>query len=240
MGLIAMILVVICAQFLRRAPSQKNILTLEVNTVMKEDPNMPIRVISLREATRSRQLWIICAMGLISGFWVHTVMVHIVLHATDIGVSAAASAVILSIIGILSTGSKIGMGSMEDRIGSRRVMIIVFILASTSFLGLRFASEVWMLYLFAAVFGVAYGGFSSVQSPMVAEYFDLRSHGAIFGVALFATQIGGSLGSLVAGRIFDISGSYHWAFILCTILSVAGLILSLLLDHNRIPKSKVT
>ena len=83
-----------------------------------------------------------------------------------------------------------------------------------------------MLYLFAAVFGFGYGGFATVQSPLVADFFGLRAHGAILGLAGFATVAGGAIGALVAGTIFDLSGSYQWAFILCLIFGIASVVLS--------------
>jgi MFS family permease len=134
---------------------------------------------------------------------------------------------------MISIGSKIGMGSLGDRFGNRNIMIMVFILVSLAFLWLRFAGELWMLYFFAVIFGLGYGGFVAVQSPMVADYFGLKSHGVIFGLALFSANSGGALGSLVAGRIFDINGNYELAFLICAVLGIAGLILSLLLKSAR-------
>ena len=46
-------------------------------------------------------------------------------------------------------------------------------------------------------------------------------------------SIGGSLGPLVTGYIFDISHSYHWAFILCAFLSLTGLVLTMSLKSTR-------
>jgi MFS family permease len=102
-----------------------------------------------------------------------------------------------------------------------------------------------MLYLCGALFGLGFGGFGAVQSPLTAEFFGLRAHGAIFSLFMFAQNIGGAAGPLAAGSIFDISGNYQWAFVLCTILSVAGLILSMLpllknpLDIFEIDQSEV-
>jgi MFS family permease len=100
-------------------------------------------------------------------------------------------------------------------------------------LWLIFANELWMLYLFAVVYGLGYGGFAAVCSPLVADFFGLKALGAIFGLANMASSIGGALGPLTAGRIFDISGSYHWAFILCAALAIAALIMSTSLKAAR-------
>lgn len=228
-GSIALVLIVLLAQFLRRAPSPGSSLTSVTKFEVTGPPNVQLRGLSLGKAVRTWQLWLIFLMTLFIGFSMQTVMVHIVAHATDISISAAAAALIVSVIGIVSIGGKLVMGGMGDRSGNRYIVIIVFILAVLAFLWLRFANELWMLYLFAAVFGLQYGGYSAVLSPLVAEYFGLKSHGAIFGLVMFAMGTGGAVGPLITGRIFDISGSYDWAFILCAIINVAGLSLSIML-----------
>jgi MFS family permease len=233
-GLIVLVVTTVMAQFLRREPGQMGLLPYGADSVSADSQNLGIKGFSLQEAIRGRHFWIMFVAFLLGGLGVHSAMVHIVPHATDIGFSASAAAAILSAVGIVSIGSKIGMGSIIDKIGSRRVMIVVFIVMSLSYLWLLSADDLWKLYLFAVAFGVAYGGFSAAQSPIIAELFGLRVHGTIFGLAMFAANTGGAVGSLVAGRIFDISSSYHWAFLLCTILGVVGLALSVLLKVARV------
>jgi MFS family permease len=60
---------------------------------------------------------------------------------------------------------------------------------------------------------------------MAAELFGTRAHGYLFGIVNFAGTVGGALGPLVAGRIFDVSQSYQWAFLLLAIFSAAGMVL---------------
>jgi MFS family permease len=227
LGSIALVLITVLAQFLRSAPSQNSPLNRNGAPAPTEHPNLQVQGLSLGEACHTRQFWTIVAMSFLFVFGQQTVMVHIVAHATDIGISTMAATTILSVIGVVSIGGKLAMGIIGDRIGNRNIMILVFILISLGFLWLTFSAELWMLYLFAAVFGLSYGGFATVQSPLVADCFGLKAHGVLFGAVSFATSSGGAVGSLVAGRIFDISGSYQWAFILCIILGLASLILSI-------------
>jgi MFS family permease len=86
-----------------------------------------------------------------------------------------------------------------------------------------------MLYLFAAVYGLAHGGFFTVISPIVAEFFGIGSHGVLFGVVGFSGTVGGAIGPFLAGHIFDITSSYQLVFFILTGVSVAGLILISLL-----------
>jgi len=121
------------------------------------------------------------------------------------------------------------MGSAGDRFGHRLVMVICFIILAVALSGLQFARELRMLYLFAVIYGFAHGGFFALISPLIAELFGLSSHGVIFGIVNFSGTIGGATGPLLAGRIFDVTGSYQLAFLVCAVVMVVALILSLLL-----------
>jgi MFS-type transporter involved in bile tolerance (Atg22 family) len=67
----------------------------------------------------------------------------------------------------------------------------------------------------------------------VAELFGIGSHGAIFGIVVFFGTTGGALGPILAGYIFDITGSYHPTFWLICLISVIGLGLLLSLKPVR-------
>ena len=151
-------------------------------------------------------------------------MVHIDPHATDLGTSATVAANIIAVIGGVSIGGRIIMGSGSDRIGSKSSCIIAFIMMASALLWLQIAKEVWMLYLFAAIFGFAYGGLAAIFPPLVAELFGLSSLGVIMGIIAFAGSIGGAIGPVLAGKMFDLSGSYGLVFLVCAAISTIGFI----------------
>lgn len=234
-GSIALVATVITAQFLRRDPSQMGQTAYGTDAIETGNADLEIRGLSLQEAVRTRQFWMISIALFAASFCLQTVMVHIVPHATDLGISAVAAATILSVIGGVSIGSKIGMGSAIDRVGNKPIMVVVAVLLTIAFIWLEFARGAWMLYLFAVVFAVGYGGMAAVQSPVVAEFFGLKAHGAIFGIAFVILATGGAIGPLIAGRIFDTSGSYYPAFMACVALGIVGLIMASLLKPIRKP-----
>ena len=232
-GIIVVSLPVVIAQFLRRPPNQMNTLSQDANKLAKDSLNLQSQGFSLQEVIRTRQFWIISLISLSNAFGVQTIMVHLVAHATDINISSTAAATLLSVIGIVSIGSKVIMGAIGDKFGYRKIIIMVFILMSLSFLWLSFSGELWTLYLFAVVLGFNYGAYSGVHSPLVAKFFGLKEHGAILGLTLFALNFGGAVGPLAAGQIFDISGSYSWAFALCAILGLASLAMAVIMKPLR-------
>ncbi len=92
--------------------------------------------------------------------------------------------------------------------------------------GLAAAGRQYMdVFFFAVIYGFAHGGFFTVMSPMIAEMFGTSSHGMLFGTVLFCGTIGGSIGPLLTGYIFDIAGSYQIAFIILTTLAIIGFLL---------------
>ena len=90
-----------------------------------------------------------------------------------------------------------------------------------------------MFYLFAVLFGLGFGGEVALISPMVADLFGLKAHGAILGIVTFAWTVGGSVGTLIAGYLFDITGNYYFAFMLCVVIIFAGIILAVKLKPTR-------
>ena len=87
-----------------------------------------------------------------------------------------------------------------------------------------------MLYLFAGIFGFAFGGLWTLPTLAVAEIFGLRAHSTILGFVAFIGLMGESLGPVLAGYIFDVTGSYQLVFSICTIVSTISIIFVLLLN----------
>jgi MFS family permease len=172
------------------------------------------------------------AIFLCFGYSLFSVSVHIVPHAIDSGLSATSAASVLATMGGMSIVGNVILGSAVDRIGDRRVFIIGFILMAAALFGLTLAGKAWMLYLFSAIFGFAYGGCAASESPLVAGLFGLSSHGLILGVIDFGFTIGAAIGPFVAGYIFDVSGSYHLAFQVIATICIVGSLLAALLARK--------
>ena len=228
-GIIALALVILVAQFLRRDPAQMGQLPDGEEKVNIGCLNSADGGFSFQKAIHTRQFWMLCVIFLVVAFCVEAIIVHIVPHATDLGISAVSAANILAVIGGVSIIGRFVMGSAGDKAGNRLAIIVCFLILFVSLLWMLVAKESWMLYLFACVYGFAHGGFFAVISPWVAELFGLSSHGVILGAVFFSTTIGGAIGPVLAGHIFDVTSSYQLAFLVFTVICIVGFILTLLL-----------
>ena len=184
---------------------------------------------TLRAAARTRQFWTICIAEFAIFFCLLTVIVHVVPHAMDLGLTSPTAVGVLSTIGGVSMLGRILIGTANDRIGGKRSLVICSILLLCGLAWLHVASEAWMLFLFAVIYGFAHGGFFTVMSPTIAEFFGTGSHGLLYGIVLASGTVGGAAGPLMAGRIFDVSGSYRIAFLVLILLAVIGFVLITLL-----------
>jgi len=229
LGTIGLVFVISIAQLLRRDPGQMRQLPDGEGQVAAGSLNSLGVGLSLREAIHTRQFWMICAAFLTVFFCAATILTHIALHAIDLGVSVMSAAGIISIIGGVSMVGRLVMGSAGDRVGNKQATIICFLILAAALFWLQLAKELWMLYLFAAIYGFAHGGFFALISPTVAGLFGMSSHGVLLGIVIFSGAVGGAIGPILAGHIFDITHSYQLVFLILVGSSIIGLILTTLL-----------
>ena len=228
-GLLAMIGVILAALFLKRDPEQVGQLPDGATKVAETESSIGARQFSLWEVLGIRQFWIFSMVWFSFAFCAQVVLVHTVPHVTDLGISATIAVTIFGAIGGFSILGRIGMGVVSDVLGNKSALIMALSFLVASLVLMQYAREVWLFFIFAAVYGIAHGSFFSLVSLTVAELFGLGSLGAILGAVFFIGTIGGAISPVLAGRIFDITGSYQPAFLLCLALSGVALILVLFL-----------
>ncbi|MFW6147213.1 MAG: MFS transporter [Thermodesulfobacteriota bacterium] len=226
-GVAVLLVLVAIAQLLRPEPNQMAPLPAYDRQTSEDSLAVPEGGLSLSRTLRTKQFWTISAVNLVIVFCMLTIMVHIVPHALDIGISTTKAAGVLSTIGGVSMAGRFITGIAIDQIGSKKAMIFCFVLLIAGLLWLQIAQEMWMLYLFAVIYGLAHGSYFTTISPMVAEFFGIIAHGVLFGIIAFSGTVGGAIGPILGGYIFDLTARYSLAFWLCTVMSALGLVLLL-------------
>jgi MFS family permease len=233
LAIVVWVVLISIAQLLRRDPYQVGKLPYGYHEIRAESLSLGEEGFSTKQALFIRQFWLLNIISLLFGVFLQGTMVHIVLHAIDKGISPTMAATVLTAVGGLGIAGRIIMGSAGDRIGNKAVMIICYAIITADLVWLLVVEEIWMFYVFAGVFGFAYGGLGAILSPLVADLFGLRSHGAILGITGFVNQSGGAIGPVLAGAIFDKTGSYYVAFLIFIACGLVNFIVSLFLTPVR-------
>ena len=233
LGLLCLILLWVIARGLKRDPGEmdsdkkSNIpdqLKASRSAVLSE-----INDLTFFQAAKTVQLWLLCMVYFLIVSCLMSILVHIVPHGRDIGLSAHKAAGVLSTIGGVSMAGRFIIGMIIDRIGSKRSMLLSLIILIIGLSWLQTADALWKLYVFACIYGFAHGSFFTTISPFVAELFGTRFHGSIFGLVVCFGTTGGAIGPFLAGHLFDLNRSYYLSFSLILMVSLLGFILLSLL-----------
>jgi len=229
LGLITFIVVIPLAQFMKHSPQRVGLKPYGEDETIKDEHSLVTGGLSITQAIKTSRFWVWGLILFCFFFCMQVTIVHIVPHAIDIGVSPIVAASITSILAGCSVIGKLSTGFLSDKVGGRLLLIACISLATLALLWLLFAKEIWMLYIFAVIFGIGYGGIVLLQTLISVELFGLGSLGMILATLMFCGTIGGALGAPLAGSIFDITGSYSLAFLICVIICALAIILSLIL-----------
>ena len=139
--------------------------------------------------------------------------VHIVAYCTDLGFGAARGSEMLSLMLACGIVSRLVSGAICDRIGGLRTLVLGSVLQGIALLLFLPFDGMVSLYIISAMFGLFQGGIVPSYAIIVREYFPAQRVGVFVGAVIMATMIGMALGGWMSGKVFDLTGSYHAAFV---------------------------
>ncbi|HEX6723252.1 MAG TPA: MFS transporter [Burkholderiaceae bacterium] len=139
--------------------------------------------------------------------------VHIVAYCADLGFGAARGAQMLSLMLACGIVSRLISGMICDRIGGLRTLLLGSALQGLALVLFLPFDGLVSLYVISAMFGLFQGGIVPSYAIIVREYFPPAEAGARVGTVLMCTLFGMALGGWMSGKVFDLTGSYHAAFV---------------------------
>ena len=186
-----------------------------------------------RGALTSSPLWLLMSGFFVCGFTLATISTHFVAFATDRGIAPASAATALGLIGAFNILGTLLVGSISDRLGRKNPLALIYLVRSVAFIVLLAAEAPWALYLFAALVGLAW--FSTVPPTvsLTAEIYGVRHMGTLVGLIFASHQVGGALSIYLAGRLFDLSGSYTAIYLVDVALLLAAGLVSYAIQERR-------
>ena len=214
-GILAWILIIPGALVLKRDPS-------EIGAGLDGDPRFPVKPVtdssktadfSIVGAIKTSSFWHLAQVWFWFSFCLYMVVTHIVPRAQDSGLKPMQAAALLSILTAVSGISRLAGGMLADRVDKRKLIAILTIAMGLCMVLLAEADQQWMLYLFAIVFGMAFGAGDPPVIAVVTEVFGTAKVGTMMGILMISWGLGSAAGPYLAGLVFDHTGSYRWAFI---------------------------
>ena len=156
---------------------------------------------------------LLCVAGVACCVAMAMPQVHIVAYCGDLGYGAARGAEMLALMLACGIVSRLVSGAICDRIGGLRTLLLGSVLQGVALLLFVPFDGLVSLYVISALFGLFQGGIVPSYAIIVREHFPAAEAGARTGTVLMATLFGMALGGWMSGKVFDLTGSYHAAFV---------------------------
>ena len=169
---------------------------------------------ALREALRTRTLWLLIAGAFLASIGTGGIAFHLVAYYTDLRIEPGIAAGALSLMALSGALGNGIWGTLAERINPRVLSIFTMCLSAGAVALLLRVEIPATAYLFAMIFGANARGSAVLTQILTARYYGRRSYGAISSVLEPFHKGGLGLGALFAGLAYDFAGHYRIIFAL--------------------------
>ncbi len=183
---------------------------------------------SIAEAVRTRQFWLLAGIFAICGLDDFFVSTHVVAFAQDRGLGTLLAGNLLALIGVTGLVGVIVSGAYGDRFGPVAITAVTFALRIAVFVLVMFDQSPLSVTIFAFVFGFTFLMTAPLMVLFIRDSFGMKNLGTIGGIVVMVHHICGGLGAWLGAAVFDSTGAYTVAFTIMMIATGAALLLTLI------------
>jgi MFS family permease len=178
---------------------------------------------ALAEAFGHRS-YVLLVLGFFTcGFQLAFVTVHLPAYLVDRGVPVQTGGWVIAVIGLFNIVGSISVGWLQSRFPKRYILSIIYLTRALSIVAfISFPITTFSAVAFGVVTGLTWLSTVPPTSSLVALMFGTRWLATLYGFAFFSHQVGGFLGVLLGGIVFEKFGSYTpiwWLSVLFGVLS---------------------
>ena len=239
-GLLVLV-VPLTAALIRNDPSERGLLAYgatapprAMTAAQAEAERTPVS-----EAVRTWPFLLLC-----SSFWVcgystfGVILAHFIPHATDHGFQPHQAAEALGIMGAMNVVGTIASGWLCDRLGPKVPLALYYLFRGVSLFFLPYVTTVPGLFAFAALFGLNFISTVPATTTLTARIYGRYSVGELSGWIFASHQLGGAIGSIASGWLFDRTGDYTLAFYAAGAWALLATVMVLAIRDEPIARSR--
>ena len=161
---------------------------------------------------RSAPMWQLSAAYVVCGVTTGIISTHFVPFAIERGISPGKAALIFGLMMGLNSLGGIGAGVLSDKFGRKNVLAAVYLLRGIGYVMLVCIPSSLGMWAFAIAAGFSWVASVPLTSALTADVYGLRVLATISGVTFLCHQVGSFIMVLLAGVLFDLTGSYTLPF----------------------------
>ena len=191
--------------------------------------------LTVRQALKTQAFWFIAFGHGFGSMVLLAIMSHLGLMMKDMGYGVQTTAWIVTVYTAVSMVFQLAGGYIGDRIPKNLALFIFTSIQGAAVLLIAFSNQILMLYAFAVLFGIGFGGRTPLTTAIRGEYFGRASFGKLLGISSVPMNVLLLISSPMAGYMRDELGDYDLAFLTLAILTFVGAVLFLLARRPRVP-----
>lgn len=190
---------------------------------------------TVKAALKTRAFWLLSIAFLFQFIAVSAVMVHIVPYLESVEIPTTIAATTVTGITICSLIGRLGFGLIGDFANKRYLITTGLVLQTIGIFILTFVhmDSIWLIVPFLLTYAPGFGATIPLRFALQADYFGTENLGAIMGAMALVGMVGGLASPIVAGWIFDFTGSYNLAWQLFALISIPAIPMMLLAKPPR-------
>ena len=178
--------------------------------------------VTLGQALQDHRFWWFYLFTVAAAPTMFIPFAHVSASARDLGLTEARAVGLVGFIGIGSLVGRFAIGALADRIGRTLTLALMQASMAVSYLLWLAAGGYPALAVFAVWFGLSYGAIVSLMPAICMDLFGARAVSSIVGTLYSGAALGNLLGPVVAGAVFDKTGSYAPVMWGCLALAIVS------------------
>lgn len=179
--------------------------------------------VGISEGLRRPAFWQLLVASFAFASYTMAVAPNLVPMLGEKGSSPLVAAQLATVVGLVGIVARISAGFLLDFMSARVLGTFVFLLPVAGCgLLLGDTPSYLVLTVCMASFGITIGAEFDVVFYLVSRHFGLRRFASLMGGMLTVGALGGAISPAVAGRLYDVSGSYNPMLMVLMVLMAAG------------------
>lgn len=191
----------------------------------------------VKNALRTPALWLMMIFSVANMFTLTFLAIHQVAYLQDMGFSSMVAATALGLLVGMSVVGRLVCGALGSRFEGRYLAIACLTGFAIGVIILMNARALPLVYLYAVLSGISYGGIVVLMPSMFGAYFGRAHFARIIGWGSPITTLLGAASPLVAGFIYGATGTYTAAFWVAIAFLGVGVVCAFLARPPKPPVS---
>ncbi|MFC1817016.1 MFS transporter, partial [Thermodesulfobacteriota bacterium] len=180
-----------------------------------------------KHALKTQAFWLLAVAFALRQAINTGIIIHQIPHLMSTGISLEWAATVLGAVALVSVTGRLGFGWLGDLVEKRYLIILCFMSMGIGAFIFAYLQHWWQVILFVAFYSPGYGG-GVLQDALRAEYYGRKHIGTIRGLMSLVQLIGTAAGPIFAGLVYDLTGSYRFAFLVfasCCLVAILCLLI---------------